>query len=346
MNRVTPRSMGRALPWLVTPLVCSTVATAQSAHAAESAATSYFTATLENDLFVGNDSGYTNGIAVGWTHAGFTEFDDQNLPGWIHALAGHLYVGTAAGKRRAVSYAVGQAMQTPGDITVTRPLPDDAPYAGLLAWSVSLQAYDERVVDRWGLTLGVVGPLSGAEPAQKLIHEVIGADEPRGWENQIDNEPVFAAGVERLWRIGNHALGDSTAADIIAIASGDLGNLQSRVALGMGVRLGRGLERSFPSAAVLPGRRANWLASAGTNDWNAFLNVQGMFVANDIGIDGNSFRESPSVPLEHWQAQAVTGLAFNWQRWALLLSVAVATDRFEGQRDTGRFGSLSVTWKL
>jgi hypothetical protein len=338
--------MVRALPWLVAPLVCPAAATAQSVDAAKSAATSYFTATLENDLFVGKDSGYTNGIAVGWTHAGFTEFDEQNLPGWIHALARHLDVGTAAGKRRAVSYAIGQAMQTPGDITVATPLPDDAPYAGLLAWSVSLQAYDERVVDRWGLTLGVVGPLSGAEPAQKLIHEVTGSDQPGGWDNQIRNEPVFAVGVERLWRIGQHAMGESTAADLITIGSGEIGNLQSRVALGMGVRLGRALELSFPSAAVLPGRRANSLAGAGATDWNVFLNVQGMFVANDIGIDGNSFRDGPSVPLEHWQAQAVTGLAFNWQRWAVLLSVAVATDRFEGQRDTGRFGSLSVTRRL
>jgi lipid A 3-O-deacylase len=346
MKCVMPRSMGRVWPWLEAPLVCSTAAMAQSVDAAESAATSYFTATLENDLLVGKDSGYTNGIAVGWTHAGFSEFDEKNLPGWIHALARHLYVGTAAGKRRAVSYAIGQAMQTPGDITVVKPPPDDAPYAGLLAWSVSLQAYDERVVDRWELTLGVVGPLSGAEPAQKLIHNVIGTDEPRGWENQIENEPVFAAGAERLWRIGSHALSDSTAADLIAVAGGEIGNLQSRVALGMGLRLGRGLERSFPSVAVLPGRRANWLAGAGTNDWNVFLNVQGMFVANDISIDGNSFRESPSVPLEHWQAQAVAGLAFNWQRWALLLSVAVATDRFEGQQETGRFGSLSVTRRL
>lgn len=317
---------------------------AGAARSEDSTHTEFFTVTLENDLFAGKDGGYTNGVAVTWAHGGLNEFTEKNIPAWIHAVSKDLYISTQPGRQRAVSYMIGQGMQTPSDITVPTLIQDEAPYVGLLAWSASLHAFDDRVADKLSLTLGIVGPVSGAEAAQTFIHKVVGSDEPKGWDNQIGNEPVFRVGAERLWRLGDRQLGDGTGIDVIGIGEVGVGTLKSDVAAGIGVRFGHGLDRSFPAATVQPGRQVNPLAGSVGHNWNVFFNVLGTFVANDIGIDGNTFRESHSVPLEHWQAQAVAGVAFNLERWAFLISAVAASDRYQGQAEMTRFGSLSVTY--
>jgi hypothetical protein len=319
------RSVTRLLLLLLSLLM------AVGAHAADELRDDWFTVTLENDLFLGDDNGYTNGIGLSWAHAGLTEFSPDNMPRWLHYLSRNLYISTMPGKQRAVSYQIAQLMQTPSEITIPTLIENEAPYAGLLAWSANLHAFDDRVADRLSLTLGVVGPLSGAEQAQKWVHEITGADEPQGWDNQIDNEPVFQASAERLLRLANFHTGKTFGMDVIGMGNGAVGTIESYLAVGVGGRLGHGLDRSFPTASFLPGRQANPLAGSVTGGWYVFANVQGRFVANDIGINGNTFKDSHSVPLEHWQAAATAGVAFGLKRWAFLLSALVGTDRYEGR---------------
>ena len=299
---------------------------AAGAHAADERRDNWFTVTLENDVFVGKDTGYTNGFALSWAQAGFTEFSPDNLPRWLHYLGKDLYISTMPGKQRAVSYTIGQLMQAPSDLTIPTLIENEAPYAGLLFWSANLHAFDERVADRLSLTLGVVGPLSGAEQTQKWVHDVTGADEPKGWDNQIENEPVFQVSAERLLRLAKFHTDKTVGMDVIGIGNGAVGTIESYLAVGIGARLGRGLDRSFPTASFLPGRQVNPLAGSVTGGWYVFANVQGRFVANDIGINGNTFKDSHSVPLEHWQAAAtavfvvssviVARTRTRWDRWS------------------------------
>jgi len=328
----------------ITRLLLLLLFLAAGAHAADERRDNWFTVTLENDLFVGKDTGYTNGFALSWAHAGFTEFSPDNMPRWLHYLSKNLYISTMPGKQRAVSYMIGQLMQAPSDLTIPTLIENEAPYVGLLFWSANLHAFDERVADRLSLTLGVVGPMSGAEQTQKWVHDITGADEPMGWDNQIENEPVFQVSAERLLRLAKFQTDKTVGMDVIGMGNGAVGTIESYLALGIGARLGHGLDRSFPTASFLPGRQVNPLAGSITGGWYVFANVQGRFVANDIGINGNTFKDSHSVPLEHWQAAATGGVAIGFKRWAFLFSVLVATDRYDGQPDTTRFGSLSVTY--
>ena len=333
--------MRRSVTWLLLLLLFM----AAGAHAAEERRDSWFTFTLENDLFVGKDTGYTNGFALSWGHAGFTEFSPDNLPGWLHYLSKNLYISTMPGKQRAVSYMIGQLMQAPSDLTVPTLITNEAPYAGMLFWTANLHAFDERVADRLSLTLGVVGPASGAEQTQKWVHDKTGADEPMGWDNQIENEPVFQVSAERLLRLAKFHTDKTVGMDVIGIGSGAVGTIESNLAVGIGARLGRGLDRSFPTANFMAAAQVNPLAGRITDGWYVFANVQGRFVANDIGINGNTFKDSHSVPLEHWQAAAAGGVAIGFKSWAFLFSMVFATDRYEGQPDATKFGSLSITYK-
>ena len=94
---------------------------------------SFFTFTFENDIFVGEDDGYTNGTGITFGTSGIDEFDKTNVPRWIHWLIKDLYISTEPDRKRGISHMFFQRMQTPVDILETELISNDLPYAGLLA---------------------------------------------------------------------------------------------------------------------------------------------------------------------------------------------------------------------
>jgi len=153
---------------------------------------------LENDAFTDNsDDGYTSGIGYAWGRVGFDEFGDSNTPGWIQWLSEDLYISTMSGKRRAITYQIFQSMTNPSDTETSEPQPDDYPYAGTLTWKVTQYAIDDQVTDTMSLLLGAVGPVSLAEPLQEAVHDLTDSNDHNGWDNQLNNEPLFQLGVGR-----------------------------------------------------------------------------------------------------------------------------------------------------
>lgn len=301
-----------------------------------------FTLTVENDLLAGKDSGYTSGVGATWTHAGLASFMDDRVPGWLQAISSRLYISRLPDTMRAVSYTLGQLMQTPKDLTATQRLDGQLPYAGLLAWSARLHAWNARGTDTAALTLGVVGPLSGAEQTQKFVHRLTGSTRPEGWRNQIGDEPVFLLEAQRLRRLAGGDEGDGPGWDTVGFGLLGLGTIRSYGAAGAGFRFGYGLDRGYPDVTVLPGLQVNPLAGTARRSSYVFLAVLGAFVANDIGIERG---HGTPLRLAHWQRQIAAGLTVNRDHWAFLLSMVRASDRYVGQSDSTRYGSLSVTYR-
>ena len=163
--------------------------------------------TTDNDAFAGEDDGYTGGIAYNWGYMGFSEFDSEALPAWIHYLTKDLYISTLPDRQRAVAYTIEAKAYTPDDTDSKKVIEDDRPYAGLLLWGGDLYAFNSKVADRLGLKLGVVGPASGAEHLQDLVHSISGTDKAKGWGKQLDNETVIRLEAERMWRLKDGSLG-------------------------------------------------------------------------------------------------------------------------------------------
>lgn len=306
----------------------------------------YFTLILENDVVFGLDNGYTNGLGVSWGRDGFDSFSAGGIPRWLRWLTDDLYISTMPGKRRAVSYTLAQTMHTPDDLTATELVEDEPPYAGILHGSTTLYAYDAHTADSLSLTLGVVGPASGADWAQTEAHRAFDGDIPGGWDHQLHNEVVFQLIAERLLRLARQPVGTSSGIELIGIGRGELGTIRSSLLGGVGLRYGRALDRSFPTMTTLPGRQVNLLAGEPSHSWNVFLNLVGGHVFNDIAIGGNTYRDSHSVPLKHWQAMAVAGANYSFGRLAVQFSTIVGSDRYEGESGQSRFGSISVTYQL
>ena len=98
----------------------------------------------------------------------------------------------------------------------------------MIAWKANISAYNEKISDELSLTLGAVGPATGGEYIQKHLHDVIRANKPLGWDNQINNEVVFRVEAERLWR---HSIASfrNTEVDLVTGINTGLGNLLSDV---------------------------------------------------------------------------------------------------------------------
>ena len=305
----------------------------------------FFTFTFENDLFVGDDNGYTNGMGITFGKGPFKEFNNENLPNWLHWLAKDLYISTMKNKQRGVAHMFFQRMQTPEDLTKTELIVDDLPYAGLLAWQGTLYAWDDRVSDQLSLYLGAVGPITLAEQTQTFIHGKTGAAEPKGWDNQIENEPIFKVEVQRVWSLYRSA-GKGKQFDILGLWGAGIGNLESATKAGLAIRWGTNLQYSFPTFGLQADRQVNPLALTPDNDFYLFLGARAGVVFNDILIDGNTFKDSHSVPLEHNQDQVSTGVVWSIGRNAFSFQISSLSSRTEITNEREEFGALSYTHRF
>lgn len=302
----------------------------------------FATVIFENDAVFRDDGLYSNGIFVNWGYNHVDALDNQNLPNWIAYLAQKTYLVSDEKKQYTVSYGFGQQLQTAIDIDVEELVEEDAPYVALLAWEVNLSAYDDFVNDEIGLILGAVGPIAAGEFAQSAVHDLIGSSEPMGWDNQINNEPVFRAHARRTWRSYQTFFGENEF-DFLTGVEGGIGNLRSDLSAGLGVRYGKNLAANFSSASVFPVQKFDGLQSS-PYGWYLFLNTSVAYVANDIFMDGNTFQDSHSVDLLHLQAKVSAGTMLNISDFSVLFSLVYSTNEYHDQASHSRYGSIAVTY--
>lgn len=296
---------------------------------------------VENDMFsAGGDRHYTNGVELIWAFAPAEEH-------WTRRFAGAV-PGWSADSLVGVTYRFGQQMYTPEDIGTATLIEDDRPYAGLLFGGVSLLNHNQhdgwRLAEGLHLDIGVVGPASGAGAIQENFHEWIAADEAKGWDNQLDNEPVLNVAYERAWVLqGNIAELDI---EYGPSAGFSLGNLYTYASSGLGLRLGKGLDRSFgiPSVAPAQGGRSSFQRDQGFG-WYVFTAAEGRYMAHNLLLDGNTFEDSHSVDRREWVGDFQVGVALNWDHWQFTYTYLWRTDEFEAQEGYDQFGSIVIsTW--
>jgi len=240
---------------------------------------------LENDLFVGEDNGFTSGVSFAYGRVGFDNFNNKNTPLWMRALTGWLPLATQEFKNRGVSHQFIQRLQTPLDITIEEFIPDDLPYAGLLAYQGSLFSSDTRLAEELSLILGLVGPTAFGEQAQSEIHAIIGAEDPQGWDFQVRDTPVFQIDYRRVWSL----LRTNTFPqfEVLGLGSAGVGNLETSTEWGAAVRVGANLSRSITAFDLKVDRQVNPLAFGGSGDWYGFLGARVGYVAFDIFVEGD-----------------------------------------------------------
>ncbi|GAB1489776.1 lipid A deacylase LpxR family protein [Opitutaceae bacterium] len=310
---------------------------------------------VENDkFFAGTDQRYTNGLKFTALTSNLRRFTGPEVPAPIRWISQHLSRVVARDEIPKLGLSFGQNIYTPTDTQNPNYQPDDRPYSAWLYAGVSFQNYrppinaygDARTprLDILEFNLGMVGPWALGEEFQNNYHRLIDVRTAKGWRNQIKNEPGLNIIFERKWRHrSGDLLGTTWAADFIPHAGFSLGNVFTYANAGFEARVGYHLPGDFGTNLIRPTGDSNPLLRFPFNAF-LFVGVDARAVARDITLDGNTFRDSPSIDREWGVADFASGLAFGTRRWQFTYTQAVRTREFKGQADNQEFGSVSITF--
>lgn len=308
----------------------------------------YYSYTFENDLFTGggNDRHYTGAMRFTFFSAPFESFDEDNSYRWMRELFGGMKLFAHPGYRRSVAYGIGQIITTPEDLTLSEAQPDDLPYAGQLYAFYALNGQHERRAETLSMMAGVVGPLSLGEQTQKLLHRITGSDQPQGWEHQLHNEPALNLTYDRRYLLYSKGLSTHWSMDIVGSAALHLGNVITGGCASFALVLGR--DGSYNPLSVRPdlSGRGSIGANHSTRAGPFVLMGAGTDVyLHSVFLDGNSFRDGPSVEKEPYVYNRFFGFGYSWSTLSMHIGWFDQSRLFEGQNEGLEYGTFNITWK-
>lgn len=277
------------------------------------------TLTWDNDVLAGTDRHYTNGLRVELSG----RLDPSVLPSWL------------AGDEAAWGLAFGQRMYTPARLDEGELVADDRPYAGwsYLALSVTRCVEVLGWEDRLELSLGVVGPASGAEATQALTHDLFGSQAPRGWRHQLRDEPTLSLSYRASAQLTRGEVG-GLGYDVRPTLGVSLGNVSTFASLGVTARVGIGVPGGDGDRHPV---RLYLTASAEVR-----------LVGHDIFLDGSLLRRGDHrVEKERVVADMSLGLVVAvHERLSFTYAHTLRTPEFDGQIGGDQFGSLTlvISW--
>ena len=286
----------------------------------------------ENDHYAGQDQGYSSGLR--W-QAGSRDLSRDSCRTALRRFGDAAFGWAMPADPDALHLHVGveHHVYTPTDRLRTDLIVDDRPYAGWFFSTWGMRAESGRRRVEAAVDIGVVGPWAQGEAAQNLLHRILGRPEFDGWDNQLGNE----LGINARYRDARRVVlveGRSFGLDVIPHWGASLGNVATHTEAGAELRFGWQLPDDFgrwPSSRG--GQRAVYL----------FVTGDGRYVARDLFLDGNTFRDSHSVEKKAWVGEAGVGVAAHFGSMRVSFSMQQRSREFEGQRVLPRYGSLAFT---
>lgn len=303
------------------------------------------TVLFENDVFYRTDRDYSNGVQIAWTSPVLTDGD------WAVDLADKLPFFSNGSEVRK-SYALGQDIFTPSDISVRNPPLTEHPYGGYLYGAVGVMGKspaaspgDGDRLDQLQLQFGMIGPASLAEETQKFVHALLHDQKPMGWATQLHNEPGLVLTYERSWRY-RATVFDGLQVEGAPHIGAAVGNVYDFANAGAEARVGFDLPDDFGPQRVdpsLPGSYYFEPQHAGAFGAYAFAGVDGRAVGRNIFLDGNTWQQSRHVDKNILVGDLQYGAAIAWGAVRLTYTHVFRTKEFKTQMGADQYGALSLS---
>jgi hypothetical protein len=291
-----------------------------------------FWVTWENDATRGSDRHYTQGAMLRYLSS------DAATPEWLKSFSHRIPDWGFESQGWKFGLEVGQQMYTPEDLDAVELVKDDQPYAGWFYWAMSLQRRGPTntrhlpVMETLRVDLGMVGPISQAEHTQKVWH---GRD-PRGWHNQLGNEPGLALRYDRTYLL-RVPLFDHFVLDGLPTTEWALGNVDIHLGIKATLRCGYNVPNEFEVPALKTRKKFGAYM---------FASLAGRAVAHSIFLDGNTWKESHRVEREPLVGYAVAGASLVLGPVEIIGSNNYVSHEFRGQRLSDSYGSVTILYKF
>lgn len=302
------------------------------------------TAVYENDLIgSGSDEYYTSGVRLGYLDIG------AEFPEFAHDLD-DVIPTFSINETSSIFYSIGQNIYTPQDITQREQAEGDRPWAGYLYASMGMVTLTDDHTDELELSLGVVGPSAMGEQVQKFIHqELTDSPTPRGWKNQIKDEPAITLGWQRGWPSYYSSDAGLVSFSFSPYVGATVGNVYDFVSSGVNFRIAPNSEKwtdtpmrvrpAIPGTGFFEVPEDHW-------SWYLFGGLEGRIMGRNIFLDGNTFRDSYSVDKNYLVGDANVGAAVTYDKVRVSYTLVYRTKEFETQDDATVFGALSVGYRF
>lgn len=316
----------------------------------------------DNDFFYisphKSDGLYTQGLRIyGRYHESMPAPRDRDELQKLMASVGGGWWHDSPTNAYASGLALGQELYTPTSI-VSNGSPGspsnggngNQPYVGWSYGALTGEIGGAQSHDRLEMDIGAVGPPSEGSETQTYFHRLIHNTEPSGWSQQVHGEP----GLDLLYRHDEWLPGTLTANHVV-ISDADIhltvvaGNIHTQAEVGIQWRLGWNLGH----AGGPQGDPGEGMAYAG---WRRFsfgttFEYDERFVARNIFLDGNTFRDSDHVTKRPFVSDfaygLVAGYAFTQDfRFDAAYIETIQSREFYGADHDDRYASLiaAFTW--
>ncbi len=280
---------------------------------------------LENDSFVNEDNGYSNGARIDYVQE--------------------------TGRGMAYGLSLTQNIYTPYTKACGNVM-GEHPYAGYLALGGAIIIPGEKMGFTAELQIGTTGKASLADESQHLVHAVGDMDQWRGWHDQIPSEMTFQLTMRQDWRLPffERRFCNRYETDGTLFAREQLGT----VAIGGGVGLTLRFGKNLPGSMQVFGNEAGNFGM-GTLEkpdfrrdelsWFVYAQTQLRYVGRDMFIDGGVFHSfEQTCSRKPWVAELQVGGAVSYKGIDYYLGLAVSTDTYRGEAKTPMHGTCGITW--
>lgn len=302
------------------------------------------TLVVENDLFgKGTDQNYTSGVRLSYFDA------SVDMPKLAYQIADHIPT-FSLNASSSLTYSLGQNLYTPDDISQAQQPLNDRPWAAHLYGSMGLVTVTDNHIDEVEVQLGVVGPFALGEQTQKFIHRhVSDSPTPRGWKNQLDNEPTLGIGWQRRWPRFYQYETDRFSFSVAPHIGATLGNVYTFANTGFNIdfRPRKDWLQDAPLRVqpAIPG--TGYFAKPSKKwTWYLFAGVEGRAIARNIFLDGNTFSDSHSIDKQYFVGDAHIGAALTYDRMRISYSLNHRSKEFQGQDTPDLFGAISLGYRF
>jgi|GEM_PF-382964 len=310
-----------------------------------------WTLATDNDLVFHSDDAYTAGMFASWVGDEYSKSEADSFT--------YLYTSTLKNiftllplidlenKNLNASISLSEIVMTPNDLTQTQAIYDDIPYSGTLGIDFSLFAWDKNQFDEYRISVGVVGPLSGAEQLQNLVHKITGSEEAKGWDNQLGNHFYVNLGYLKGMKNYEYFLNNDTRFEWFNSMYFDAGNYYIGAGAGSLVRIGQNIPNNFNTPSTLMSTSAsnnlNFTSRKNEFGWAANLGISadliGYMYLQEAAIDAGYDVE------REWGIVSLTA-SFELYYENMRASLDLFPSRTSSKDDSGSWGRISFTWYL
>lgn len=312
---------------------------------------------LENDMFVGDDDNYTNGIRFGWMSG--TTAESRTFSGMLGTVLGGtnssaswrrlMGMDGSANLRQQWGLDLTQLMFTP-EQKATYPLNNQRPYAGDLSLGLVSLVKNEDRANSLEFQIGATGSASMAKGAQHFIHKLWGMAQWPGWSNQLPGEVTANLFFKRYYRLRgmewHHPGGFET--DALAYWHLDAGTVKVQAGGGMTFRFGYNLGNTSPENSI---RGAVSAAPpfvynrASVSNWGyyGYVHAAARAVAHDLYLDGTVFHSSPKYVNKYpVVGECGYGFGIRYKRTEFLFGLHYFTKEYTQQESAQCVGVLQL----